>query len=263
MSKRGQVTVFLIIGLIILLVSGVIIFILKESNLTVQDSFGIESTFLGDQVQNYVDQCLYLTAKDSLLFIGKHGGYYNLPSVYDPDFYLPYYFYEAQDFSPDKTKIEEELGLYIQEQIPFCLQNFESFTSKGTEVKKIGGLKGEANIKEETVQFQLTLPLEVYQGSYVKELRFFSTEIPSKLYPILDFKEKLMEEQVKEPNSLCLSCLWNWSLEKDLQIGMYELSNYTLLFEIKANSSLLDPEEYYFNFLNRYPIINESENNEI
>jgi len=263
MSKRGQVTVFLIVGLIVLLVSGIIIFLTKGANLSIQDASDIESVFLGDQVQNYVDQCLYLTAKDSLFFVGEHGGYYNLPPVYDPDFYLPYYFYESVDYSPKTSEIERELALYVQEQIPFCLQKFNSFSSKGTEVKTVGEMEGKVDIKEETVQFQLTLPLEVYQGSYVKELRFFSTEISSKLYPIIDLKEKLMEEQIKDPNSLCLSCLWNWSLESDLQVGMYKMDNYTLLFEIKANSSLLDPEEYYFNFLNRYPIVNESENNEI
>ena len=120
MQKRGQVTVFLIVGLIILFVSGIIIFLVKGANLSVQNSIETESVFLGDQVQNYVDRCLYLTTKEGLFFIGEHGGYYNLPPVYNPDFYLPYYFYAVHICLGNSIIAFFPSFLYVLSKI-FCL----------------------------------------------------------------------------------------------------------------------------------------------
>src|SRR3989344_1905776 len=96
MSKRGQITIFIIIGIIFL------VFILLFSWLrfsTLKETFTaqkVEVSFSAP-VLNYIQSCLDKTAEEAVFFIAEHGGYYELPDLADLKFNLPYYLYEGRN----------------------------------------------------------------------------------------------------------------------------------------------------------------------
>ena len=50
---------------------------------------------------------------------------------------------------------------------------------------------------------------------------------------------------------VCLSCLLDWSIENDLRVGMYDVDNETILFDIIDEKS---EEPLTFSFMNKYPL---------
>ena len=89
MQKRGQITIFLIVGVVILFT--VIIFLLvyakmqKQGLETSKESIvAISSPKIA--VKNFVQSCLQKTSIEAIEFIGKRGGYYDLPPLSNFDF---------------------------------------------------------------------------------------------------------------------------------------------------------------------------------
>ncbi|PIN76697.1 hypothetical protein COV17_01385 [Candidatus Woesearchaeota archaeon CG10_big_fil_rev_8_21_14_0_10_36_11] len=132
MHKRGQVTIFIIVGVLLLAAVATFIFLQDTAGEIVeeQETVTLSGIQLGDNIQNYVESCITKTGEDALIYIGNHGGYYNVPPPFDPTFTLPYYFYKERDFGPSEETVTQELGKYMDDMLFFCLQNFNTFTEQ-------------------------------------------------------------------------------------------------------------------------------------
>src|SRR3989344_3975401 len=78
MQKRGQVTVFIIVGILILAVAGSYFYLRNE--VFEADTPVTEATTL-DSVQLYVEGCLDKVANEGLKLIGQQGGYYKFQEI--------------------------------------------------------------------------------------------------------------------------------------------------------------------------------------
>lgn len=110
-KKRGQVTIFLIVSILILITASLIFY-------TNSISFEKEQSityFEFEPLRQYIERCIENTGKDGVLFVGLHGGYFNLPKYSTKDYLTKtaYYFYIDKDVMPSKNKIEEELSNYM------------------------------------------------------------------------------------------------------------------------------------------------------
>ena len=87
-GKFGQVTIFIIIGVV--LIGGILIGMFLFSNKTNVNniSFNSQASLIGDSVYD----CFKLVSKDSLSLVGKQGGYSREP--------LSYYFDAGSDSLP-------------------------------------------------------------------------------------------------------------------------------------------------------------------
>ena len=78
--KRGQVTVFVIIGLVLVVAIG-LVFMYKDKIITTQEKLG-EGVALSEseqEVQVIVENCLEETAKEAIILLGYQGLYIELP----------------------------------------------------------------------------------------------------------------------------------------------------------------------------------------
>ena len=74
MFKRGQVTIFVITGLVILLIIGMVYYIRYYS---VSGGGFLTSSLEAENVKDYVESCLEETTLKGLIYLGEHGGYYS------------------------------------------------------------------------------------------------------------------------------------------------------------------------------------------
>src|SRR3989344_4553806 len=76
MEKRGQVTVFIIVGIVILLAASIIIYITRGSDLKEFTPVAVNDlpTEIAP-IQLYMDSCIERELKAGLRLIGAHGGY--------------------------------------------------------------------------------------------------------------------------------------------------------------------------------------------
>lgn len=186
MNKRGQLTIFMIIGLIILVAGGVIISTQEQS---VKDL----ATKAEQQIQNipfefqpayeFVQECIEQTAREGLNKLGERAGYINpleqglitrdeateadaVPMAPGSSYSIPYWWYlsSANDCSDNcqftmvpqqklflkkngnQVSIEGQLEEYIRKETKTCLNNFEVLKSQGFNVEENDDLAPEVNI---------------------------------------------------------------------------------------------------------------------
>lgn len=88
-DKRGQLTVFIIIGIIILVAGALFYFVEERTSV-----FNPDVIIPGEAapVKEYLDQCIQNTAEKGLIIIGQQGGYIDIPERIqrNPSSYLSY-----------------------------------------------------------------------------------------------------------------------------------------------------------------------------
>ena len=81
-NDRGAITLFIIIGLVIILSFFLILFL---NNLIIETEFGDSSEISQlqseiTQMKHFVESCIEETGKDAVYLTGLQGGYYDIPS---------------------------------------------------------------------------------------------------------------------------------------------------------------------------------------
>src|SRR3989344_3686160 len=75
MLKRGQVTVFIIVGIILLALVATTYFLFSKT-LPQEQALPLET----DKITGLVEDCLVSTAEKGIISLGRQGGYFILPS---------------------------------------------------------------------------------------------------------------------------------------------------------------------------------------
>ena len=106
-NKRGQITIFIFVGIGILIVFSLIFYIsvakVKKMGNEVSD---FSSKF--QPIKTFVSSCVDKVSEEGLYFIGLQGGYYEYP-VLSKEFFgimIPYYWLYQENKMPAKEIIE-------------------------------------------------------------------------------------------------------------------------------------------------------------
>ena len=247
-DKRGQVTIFVIIA-IILIASLSLYFIFGNLNDSKETDY-VE----GLPVYTFVEECLETTSKQTLYFIGLHGGYF-IPPEKSTDNGVPYYIYLGDSFLPSINQIEREISSFIESSLILCVDNFKEFND--FEINQ-GSIETRTNIKEEVVSIKINYPLTIEKEGSVSRIEEFEVEIPIRLNVLYDASKFIIDNHFENFGNLCLSCLMDYQEENSLQINMVDDEN-TIVYEIVDLSSILEikagefePENYKFRFAIKY-----------
>jgi len=215
-SSRGQVTVFIIIGIILVFAFAGILYVtqnVSESQLETQETIltsSVPQAFA--PVQFYTENCLEQIAKRGLLILGEQGGYINPDligdfSLSDPTehdgIYLeplkvPYWHYnqnpnQANEMAfaslrPGMTikdnpelSIEAQLSRYVREEINGCLENYDPFRTQGFTFSDVAVNDVDVRILPQEVLFSMDLPLEAAIGDSEGRFDHFVVRVPLQL----------------------------------------------------------------------------------
>jgi len=219
-GKKGQITVFIILGL--LLLAAVVVYVSINQTEKEKGSAAIpkvEKVPIEFQpIQNYVENCLKLTAEEGLKLAMDHGGYIDpitsginsnpteptssngvsLPG----DFIIPYWYYLKSDnrciknceFSSERPplrrnegpkSIEAQLDSYIKVKIKDCTRNFEAFKEDANVVEN-GVISITSSVLDSDVLFVMVYPLAVTKEGVTKEMNNFYVRIPVRLNDIYE-----------------------------------------------------------------------------
>jgi len=257
MQKRGQVTVFIIAGVVIL--AAAVILLLVRSTLVKEELARepTESVLLGAPVKQYVESCLKQTAEDALVYIGQHGGYYELPEVFDPKFSLPYYFYEGDSTFLSRDDVEKEVSAYIDNMLFFCTRNFVPFREQGVTIQA-EEVSATTTLFDEKATIDVLYPLTITRGDVSTALSRFSVEVPVRTGTIHDVTGEFLTFQEENPDVICISCLVGLALDNDLRVEMYFVREGEMLFTFVDEKMLVKDEAYLYRFMNKYVFRSEN-----
>ncbi len=222
LKKRSQVTLFIVIGIVILF-STLIIWYIRSQTTTTEDKVTAEK----GPVQTYVEQCLKQVSDQALEYIGMQGGYITMEgadkitaekdpfnsrllSVADGRLLLPYWLY--QDYlGLDNTEmpaleksydgdysIEWQLEDYVDNHMESCLDDFKVFEPQGIDVAEMGVLKTDVIMTDNNVNFKLHYPINVYKpDGDMESLSDFYAEVPVRLKRIYTLAKEIRDHEMQ------------------------------------------------------------------
>lgn len=166
MKKRGQITLFIVVGIVILFAVG---FVLYVASLQTQSKLFASKE---SEIQQFIGVCLEETAKEGITRIGVTGGYLDIPqqiSLNERSYFsfgtriepkIPLWYYRGEPRAPTKEFIGEEISKYVVSNINSCIGNFDVFKQKYA-ISQLGNVTAETTISDTDVVIKLNYPLEL------------------------------------------------------------------------------------------------------
>ncbi|MDP2926290.1 MAG: hypothetical protein Q8N99_07975 [Nanoarchaeota archaeon] len=242
--KKSQVSVFIIFSIMIVGILMVLLFIKSRDN-TYEEKIMPEVA----PVHGFVQDCIKKIAEESVYNIGQTGGYF-IKANLSTDNNVAYYFYNQEDFMPEKESLEKELSQYMSTMLFFCVRGFTDFPDFSIKQKEI---KSKAVIYDEKVTFEIIYPLVITKDEKSFSFKNFKDiEVETRLGTVHNVIRRFIDEQMKNKEDICLTCLSDYADEKDLYVSMYEYKDRTIMFSIIDKKIKLMGEDYAYYFANKY-----------
>lgn len=249
MNKRGQFTLFVVLGILLIFLL-VLAFVFQDELL---DFTGISSELAYpsevQEVVDHVQECVDSSAYEAVVGIGSSGGYYTLPerSYIDAsyDYTVPYYLYDGEDVSLSSEDLESELNTYIASLVSACV-DLEQFSSFSIEE---GSLSVESVVEQNLVSAEVFYPLTISVGETSYSLsKSYETVIEVNLGWLHSIALQIVAVDLEEPETIDYSSLLEYGVAR---IVVAPVSEDSYVYILQDTSSGIG--NYSFFFAEYYP----------
>lgn len=123
-SKKGQVTLFIIIAIAIVAIVILTLFLFRERIFPERLPTEIQA------VKEYTQDCVEITAEEALIFIGMQGGLAEPELALETEIgNISYWVYETEDTKPFIDEIEDSISSYMEYVLILSIQAFPAVFS--------------------------------------------------------------------------------------------------------------------------------------
>jgi hypothetical protein len=256
-SKRGQMTVF--IGIAIILVILVAMGIYFGSD--IGSAVGIGSTLSYpsevSEVVDHIQECVDDTAYNVVSTIGYTGGYYDLPekSFLSVEYTIasPYYYYDGEDLTITIEDMQTEMEKFSDALMTNCV-DFDQFSGLGVTGEE---LDTTFTITEGKVLLEVNYPFEVAAGvsTYSVDEEYDKT-IYANLEWLNTVAANIVANDIANPEEV--------DLEYMLSQGVYDITYYvfdndTYVYKMEDTTSFDEGESLIYMFSGYFPLSEEYE----
>jgi len=185
-SKKAQITVFIVLGLVLVLTIAIFLYVTKFTEIE-QLKSETESPLLTDQqsLKNYVESCIKQVAQEPIILLAKQGG------TLDP---VNYRFYNGSKinylcYAEDnlacvnslllRTDMEKELSYYLKLNLDYCL-NFDYFEQQGYYVET-NNINVSSTISDQKIYIDINYPISLSLDETDLSVSDYSIEFSSSL----------------------------------------------------------------------------------
>jgi len=242
MNKRGQITLFVILAIIVV---GVILAIVYfKSQTKTSNELTLQQTAQG--FRNNLDICVKESSNNALLIISSQGGYI-VPDNYFSDniMHIAYWYDKGIDISPNIEKVDSEISDYTCFLINKCLNSI-NYTFKIDE----GNCTVKATIKDDYTILNINYPIKATIGENTYNFKKFTEKISLRLGKAYSSAKSIVSEQTKHPDSICLTCIADLGESNNMKIDIGS-QNDTYVVSIKDQTLEISKYNYTFKFAMR------------
>lgn len=216
-GKKAQITLFIIIGIIILF-SVITLFYIRSRAVKEDLEVGVEEALeipsWAKEVESFVETCIRDTAIKAFKKIGEHGGYIDFEDYYLSESYFnidlddptesdavsfstktktptAYWWYMATpnncedcivtSIDPSLPFIEQQVNRYINRELPLCINNFSVFRSMGFQFET-GNIITTTKINLNNVDITVERPTEIILGDRRTRMDTLKTTLDLNFY---------------------------------------------------------------------------------
>lgn len=195
--KRGQTTIFIILGVVILVGIGILIFLFSDRSQVIRIGGGVQE----ENTENFMELCLEEDFRENLELILLQGGYiknklnvsFKLEEETEP-IDISYLCYSRENIFPCANQepmlfqhIEKEIEEAMEENVERCFNDLVSGLERsGYLVNERDYLGFEVNLEPERIRLDLDAELSVSKTNQTSRYENFEIFIGTKTYDILD-----------------------------------------------------------------------------
>ncbi|MEM4239922.1 MAG: hypothetical protein QXM31_00005 [Candidatus Woesearchaeota archaeon] len=203
--KKGQLTVFIIIGLVLLVSVSLVVYLTTRQVMKPVE----EAIVVPEDVRpfyNYVDGCANEVAREGIGLLGLQGGFIELPGIIDrtPTAYIPadsanyfkvpLWYYEGEDRTPSIGYMEREISRYVTLRLRECVGEFEPFRDQYS-IQEEGNISTRAIIAKDEVILRISWPIALTTGTRTTTIPEFVVRLPVRLGRIWELANATMSAE--------------------------------------------------------------------
>ncbi|MFH1133023.1 MAG: hypothetical protein V1735_00885 [Nanoarchaeota archaeon] len=274
MRKEGQITVYVILGLVLVL--GLILFVYVQQNTTLFRPKEVVPAWV-EPIKIQTESCMSMLGYSAVNTMAFRGGYLELPAVFNNPynqeatmpflgpFKVPLWWHNGRDYRPTRKDMEQQLSRHIQQNINDCVDNFSDHRGQ-FDITELGLPAANVTIADEQVIFKLNYPLQVVnRGSGdTTELKNYYATVNLSLGKMHDLATEIMtiEQKTQFLERLTMEMIAGsempfegieiycgrrqWSIRRDLKPMLENLLKYNLHFLNFVGTNRLPSEYPYF-----------------
>lgn len=246
MLKRGQTTIYVALGLVLIMIIGGLIYLLSRQNQTQPISSLKQQS---EDVKSLIKNCFEENLLQALYLAGVQGGYIkeNEKSIsINEDLSVGYGYYNGEDVLVTNERFANEVTNYLNFAVSRCA-DFSKF--KDFNVKKLGEVRSRIDIFDDKVVGRLSYPASVSKGNEIINYEeLYIAEYGIRLGKMLKSAKGIVESEKKNPNFIDVGYL----KDTDLNINLHDIDSNTLLYIITDDQSVVNGVQYVFEFANKF-----------
>jgi hypothetical protein len=235
-SRKSQITVFIILGILIILSVSIYFFIRSVSVEKALTPIPVLQAVPNElaPISAYTEECIYSTAKEAVVKLGQQGGYISpdefgirtsavIPTEsdgiqfsQDSQLKIPYWWYlkapnncarnclfSSQRPSVKRTtgissdsSIETQIDNYVKENLRLCLNNYQPFLAQGFKIEEKGDIAVTTIISDNDIGVYVEYPLAITLGNSSLKISQFYTSLPVNLYRIYNLATEITNAEL-------------------------------------------------------------------
>lgn len=255
MKRQGQITLFVIIGILVVFVISITLLV-RETSTKRELTTEIERGVLPSDVmpiQNYMDACLGDALAPAIFLLGIQGGYINPPddALLTTHSVVAYGAIDGRSVLPRREEIQRELEAYLEESIKVCSASLVVFEDQGFKIERKEA-KATVSIAQDAVLALVEYPHEVAYLDLIYTIEKFFASVPIRLGFVLDELDLIVKTVTKSPEYVD----YNGLSQRGGHVSVMPYDEQTILYSFQDKNSTIDDAPFTFMFAVRDETVN-------
>ncbi|MFH0752562.1 MAG: hypothetical protein V1914_03085 [archaeon] len=229
--KRGQATIFVIMGILIVALVTVSYSYRDEISSKASEFGLVKTASLPPQFENTkteIENCLSDRLADATETIAIRGGFMEPTNALDANGLLITYFYNKGNKFPPRERIAAEISRVFNLDAVLC--------PTVADLEKPKMAESEVTIEESKIGAKITMPVTLKIGETAETIKDFSITPKISLGKLLDAAEQII--QTVNSEGICINCVNSIAEEKDIEAEIEPFENSVIITLIDQNSKI-------------------------
>jgi hypothetical protein len=249
--KKGQVTLFIIVGIIVIVLLAAGIWFtrsyLEEKQTKFEATQAAELAAEAKEIEKFVDVCVKQTAYAGLERLGKQAGYINLPEIISVRS-TGFWYLDQVNIQPTLNQTLKRLETYIEQNLERCT-DFIDFEAQGFAIKH-GQPTSAVFYTPNSVKVDVEYFAEVKKQGYTKTFERFNSNLEVRFRRMFELASQIVNRQLDPAFEFSQPlALVNRS---DFDVTFHSPNNETIIYTITDNTRFEEGKHYQFTFASRF-----------
>lgn len=236
MQRKGQIALFLIIGVVLIAAAGITFFLISKTTTNeITNNAPVLPTEI-QPVQIFIESCIEENTKEAIKTLALRGWYNTIeqPFIETHTGNIPVYLDSGTNLIPSKGMVESEITEYLNAAIPICILN-APLSDLGFEIKS--DLQSvSTTILGEKLVVDLIMPTTIKNDKSEQSLNQFHLEQKFNYQNIEDITKNIVDSILENPGYIDLTLL----KEQKYSIMYLPISDCADVFFVYDNQTFID-----------------------